>query len=250
MKKIFTPLRKKLHNRLIKESDTPLIIYLTVLLGIVLSLGIRRYHEDLSLNLVSEIIGAAFTLFVIDVLLVKSKTKRWLIVQDQLDYLIARTVNRLRDGMSTRAFSFEPQLRDNSTEEENLLEIRAQRDMFLHELSVLQSDQLACRLSKELFSEDNYEYFNEKADEIWNVLNMKYSEYLAPALVSLLMDLHTNLKDVCAHIRLYKKSERFPKEKEYYRSSGMKGAAHNLKEVIRIAIRLKEEGYSEAARKA
>lgn len=67
-------------------------------------------------------------------------------------------------------------------------------------------------------------------------------------MVSLLMALHTNLKDVCAHIRLYKKGDRFPKEKDYYRSSGIKGAAHNLKEVIRIAIKLKEEGYSEAAR--
>jgi hypothetical protein len=249
MKKIFVPLRKKLDNRLIKASDTPLIIYLTVFISMLLALGIRRYHEDLSLNLFSEIIGAAFTLFVIDVLLVKSKTKRWLIVQDQVDYLIARTINRLRDGMSTRAFAFQPLLSSNATEDETLQEIREQRDIFLHELSELSNEQLAGRLSNELFSQDNYQYFNEKADEVWNVLNMKYSEYLAPPLVSLLMELHTNLKDVCAHIRLYKKSERFPKEKEYYRSSGLKGAAHNFKEVIRIAIRLKEEGYSEAARK-
>ncbi len=226
----------------------PIVIYLTVFAGIIISILIEPYHSDLSLNLVSEIIGAAFTLFVIDVLLVKSKTKRWHIVQKHVDYLIARTVNRLRDGMSTRAFSFQPLLSPQLPEDVILTEIRKQRELFLHEIIPLPVEQVGERFSKELFNEDNYEYFNEKADDIWNILNMKYSEYLAPELVALLMELHTNLKDVCANIRLYKKSERFPKEKAYYQSMGTKGAAYNMKEVTRIVIRLKEEGYSEVAR--
>lgn len=249
MKKILLPLRQKLHKNLISQTDKPLIIYLAIILGIGLALLIKPYHDDLSLSLVSEIIGAAFIIFVIDVLLVKSKTKRWLIVQDHIDYLIARTVNRLRDGMSSRAFYFQPLLKTQASEDDNLQEIREQRDIFLHELAALSSEHLASRFSKELFSEDNYEYFNEKAADIWDLLNMKYSEYLAPQLVSLLIELHTNLKDVCAHIRLYKKAERFPKEQEYYQSSGIKGAAGNMKEIIRIVILLKEEGYSEPARR-
>lgn len=249
MKKILIPLREQFNKKFIKESDTPFVIYTAVFAGLILSLFIKQYHEDLSLNLFSEIIGAAFTLFVIDVLLVRSKTKRWLVVQKHVDYLIARTVNRLRDGLSTRVFSFQPVFTTGASEEAGMLEIREQRNSLLKELSQLNSHDLSGRISLELFSEDNYEYFNEKADEVWNVLNMKYSEYLAPPLVLLLIALHSNLKDVCGHIRFYKKAERFPQEKTYYQSSGIKGAALNLKEIIRIVNELKEEGYSEAARK-
>lgn len=249
MKKLFVPLREQFNKKLIKESDTPYIIYLAVFVGVILSLFIKRYHDDLSLNLLSEIIGAAFTLFVIDVLLVRSKTKRWLVVQKHVDYLIARTVNRLRDGLSTRVFAFHPVFTLDTSEDETLLEIREQRTILFKELSQLDTYDLSGRISRELFSEDNYEYLNEKADEVWNVLNMKYSEYLAPPLVLLLIALHSNLKDVCAHIRFYKKSDRFPEEKAYYQSSGIKGAAVNLKEIIRIVNELKEEGYSETARK-
>ena len=249
MKKLLVPLRERLNKKLIKESETPLIIYLTVLVGVVVSLYIKQFHADLSLNLLSEIIGAAFTLFVIDVLLVKSKTKRWLVVQKHVDYLIARNVNRLRDGLSTRVFSFQPLLPADMSEEATLQEIRKQRTSLLKELSLLDVHGLSGRINRDLFSEENYEYLNEKADDVWDVLNMKYSEYLAPQLVLLLITLHSNLKDVCAHIRFYKKSERFPKEKDYYQSSGLKGAAINLKEIIRIVNELKEEGYSETARK-
>ena len=249
MKKLLVPLRERLSKKLIKESETPLIIYLAVFIGIILSLVLKQYHEDLSLNLFSEIIGAAFTLFVIDVLLVKSKTRRWLVVQKHVDYLIARTVNRIRDGLSTRVFSFHPVLTQEISEETTLQEIREQRTSLLKELSMLDVHELSGRINRDLFSEENYEYFNEKADDVWDVLNMKYSEYLAPQLVLLLITLHSNLKDVCAHIRFYKKSERFPKEKGHYQSSGIKGAATNLKEIIRIVNELKAEGYSDTARK-
>ncbi|HEX8548793.1 MAG TPA: hypothetical protein VF691_17645 [Cytophagaceae bacterium] len=88
------------------KSETPSIVYIAIAVGIAVSLGLRFYDKDLSLNILSEIIGAAFTLFVIDVLLVRSKTKRWQIVQKHIDYLIGRTVNRIRDGVATRAFAF------------------------------------------------------------------------------------------------------------------------------------------------
>ncbi len=225
-----------------------MIVYFAILLGIGASLLIKPFHEDLSLNLVSEIIGAAFIIFVIDFLLVRSKTKRWGIVQKQIDYLIARTISRLRDGMTSRAFSFNPLVSESLPEEEILEDIRKQREEFLNELTLLTEEELSKRIDIQFFSEDNYEYFNEKADEIWNILNMKYSEYLEPELVSLLMDNHTHLKDVCAHIRFYKKSERFPNEKDYYQSAGLKGASHSFKEIIRIVILLKEEGYSRPAK--
>jgi hypothetical protein len=239
---------RKIKRYLNQISDSVLIVYFAVLLGIGISLLIKPYHEDLSLNLVSEIIGAAFIIFVIDFLLVRSKTKRWKIVQNQIDYLIARTISRLRDGMTSRAFSFNPIVSEHLPEEEILEDIRKQREEFLSKLNVLTEGELSNLINPSFFNEDNYEYFNEKADEIWNVLNMKYSEYLEPELVSLLMDNHSHLKDVCAHIRFFKKSERFPKEKEYYQSAGLKGAAHSFKQIIGIVIRLKEEGYSRPAK--
>ena len=225
-----------------------LLVYIAVLMGIGVALLIKPLHEELSLNLVSEIIGAAFIIFVIDFLLVRSKTKRWQIVQNQIDYLIARTISRLRDGMTARVFSFNPLVSDALPEEEILEDIRKQREEFLSELNQLSEDELSKRINLAFFTEDNYEYFNEKADEIWNILNMKYSEYLEPELVSLLMDNHTHLKDVCAHIRFFKKSEKFPKEKEYYQATGLKGVTHSFKQIIRIVIQLKEEGYSRPAK--
>lgn len=248
MKKIFVPLREKLQKRLFSESDTPVVIYVTVFAGMVLALAIKNYHEDLSLNLLSEVIGAAFTLFVIDVLLVKTKARRWQVVQKHVDYLIARTVNRLRDGLSTRAFAFSPAFNSEEPPENRLQQIRSQREQFLTGLGSMAHRELSQKLSKELFSEESYEYFNEKAEDVWNLLNMKYSEYLAPLLVSLLIELHTNLKDVCSQIRFYKKGERFPTEEEYYHSSGREGAASHLKEIIRIVNQLKLEGYSEVSR--
>ena len=247
--KIFTPLREKIQKRLFRESDTPFIIYFTVLIALLLALSFRNYHQDLSLNLFSELIGAAFTLFVIDVLLVKTKTKRWRVVQKHIDYLIARTVNRLRDGLSTRAFTFTPLFTSGSAEEGRSQQIRMQREVFLNELATLSAKELDSKLNKGVFSEENYAYFNEKAEDIWSLLNMKYSEYLAPQLVSLLIELHTNLKDVCSQLRIYKKAERFPAEEAYYHASGRKGTARHLKEIIRIVNQLKQEGYSEAARR-
>lgn len=126
--------------------------------------------------------------------------------------------------------------------------IRVQREKFLNDLNSRTSDKIAGKIDPTFFSDESYGYFDEKAEDIWKLLNMKYSEYLAPPLVSLLIELHTNLVDVCAHIRMYRKSERFPDEKDYYQQAGLNGVAENLKEIIRIVIKLKEEGYSDSAR--
>lgn len=230
------------------KSDTPVMIYLAVILGAAFSLIIRFYDKDLSANIFSEILGAAFTIFVIDALLVRSKTKRWHIVQEHIDYLIGRTVNRIRDGVATRVFSFKAELDKNLREQDVIPEIRKQREKFLNELSGKSTDHLSDRIDKNFFIQENYEYLDEKAEDIWKVINMKYSEYLDPDLVALLIELHTNLVDACAHIRMYQKSEKFPQEKEHYQLAGSRGTAKNMKEIIRIVIKLKEEGYSEGAR--
>lgn len=95
-----------------------------------------------------ELLGAAFTLFIIDVLLVRSKTKHWKIVQDDFDYLIARKINRLRDGIATRAFNFKSILKPNVSDEESLSFIRKQRAVFLQELVESSREKIAKRVNE------------------------------------------------------------------------------------------------------
>jgi hypothetical protein len=230
------------------QSDTPIIIYVIVIASILGAIALKRYNDDLSMNLVSELIGAAFTLFVIDVLLVKAKAKRWKVVQKHIDYLIARNVNRLRDGLSTKAFSFQPMLKTSVSEVTRLEEIRKQREKLLLELSTYTPDKLSNRISPELFTEENYEYFNEKADEFWNIINMKYAEYLPPDLVLLLIELNTNLKDLCSQLNIYKKHKLYPEERAYYQTAGLKGASNHIHQIVKIVVKLKQEGYSDVAR--
>ncbi|MBO9701674.1 MAG: hypothetical protein J7604_15820 [Sporocytophaga sp.] len=241
-------LRDKAKKSKASKSDRPVLIYLAIGIAAAISIALRWVDQDLSANVLSEIIGAAFTLFVIDVLLVKSKAKRWLIVQEHIDYLIGRTINRVRDGVATRVFGFKPEFNHRMKEEEVIHQIRKQREKFLNELEHISAEKLSERIDLTFFNNDSYDYFDEKAEDIWMLINMKYSEYLAPELVSLLIDLHTNLVDVSAHIRVYDKAERFPDEKDHYHNVALHGTARNLKEIIRIVIRLKEEGYSDAAR--
>ena len=126
--------------------------------------------------------------------------------------------------------------------------IREQRNEFLQELAALTEAELISRFNMgELFSETSYDYFNEKADEVWAILNIKYSDYLHPELVSILINLHVNLKDLCGHIRQYRKIERFPNEREYYGTIGLRGASVSIHKIIIIINRLKQEGYSETA---
>ena len=77
---------------------------------------------------------------------------------------------------------------------------------------------------------------------------MKYSEYLAPELVSQLIDLHTSLKDLGSSIRQYEKSEFLKTHREYYQNAGKQSAAAHLIDLIEILNDLKEAGYSELAR--
>ncbi|TVQ76278.1 MAG: hypothetical protein EA380_08995 [Phycisphaeraceae bacterium] len=249
MNKPTETLREKFSRRFL-SSDMPIIVYAVMAGSIVAVWSAQAIAPDLAMNLFSELLGAAFTLFIIDTLLVRTKARRWKVVSRQIDYLIARTGNRLRDGMATRIFRFVPDIDPEADKHTNLASIRRQRETLFNELSVLSESELEQRIDEnEVFSERMYEYLNEKAEDIWDILNMKYSEYLAPELVSLLMDLHTNLRDTAAHIRQYRKADRFTDEidKQYYRGIGAKGITLTLKAMLDLVNQLKNAGYSEAA---
>ncbi len=238
-------LKNKISRR-ISQSHVPIIVYVVVITSMIIVWSLRIYNEEVAFNFLAELFGAAFTLFIIDVLLVRSKIKRWKIVKDDMDYLIARNINRLRDGISTRAFNFSPKIDSKISEKESLYSIRKQRAEFLKELEKLNEKEMIKNLNeKEIFSERSYSYFNERADDIWEILNMKYSEFFQPELVSLLIDLHTRLKDLCGHVRQYRKTKRFSKDRAYYRAIGISGVVKSLKHILSIVNHLKEQGYSE-----
>ena len=248
MQKGQEPLSKWDPRKFFRQSEVPIIVYIVVLAALATALALNAFHEDLALNLFSELLGAAFTIFIIDVLLVRSKAKRWKVVREYIDYLISRDVNRIRDGLATRAFRFDPDIKTGISHREQLAAIREERSSLLTALEGQSQEEIMAQIRNTgFFDHENYGYFHEKAEDIWNMLNMKYSEYLDPELVSELIDLHTHLKDICGHIRQHQKAERFPEDKEYYLGISLKGCAVSLKKVLRIVNKLKEHGYSISA---
>ncbi len=239
-------LRSKITKRIL-ETEIPVVVYGVVFLTMF---ALWRYQEydELAMDFFVELGGAAFTLFIIDVLLVRSKTKRWKVVRDDMNYLIARHVNRIRDGVATRVFSFETSVPDGLSDLEYSLEVRKQRTAFLIDMADEMPEAIIPRLNEaELFSEAGYDYFNEKASEIWDVLNIRYSDFFHPELVSQLIILNVNLRDLCGHIRQYQKSKRFPASGETFKRIGRQGAAISLLKIIGVLNYLKQEGYSETA---
>ncbi len=123
------------------NTEIPLAVYAAIFVTMALLWVIQEVHEDVTLGLFTELGGAAFTLFIIDTLLVRSKTRRWRLVQDHIDYLIARHVNRLRDGIAVRVFGFHTDV-PAEMEAASIDVVRAQRAGFLQELESLDPDQL------------------------------------------------------------------------------------------------------------
>lgn len=230
------------------QSEIPLTVYAAIALTMVGLWIFQELHPDVTLGMFTELAGAAFTLFIIDTLLVRSKAKRWKIVRVHVDYLIGRHINRLRDGMAGRVFGFQPNLATNQPERAQYQAISDQRAAFFSELEGLPAAQFTRRLvDSTLFTEENYAYFNEKAEDLWEILNMKYSEYMEPELVSILMQLHTHIKNVCGHIRQYAKAERYPADARYYKRIGRMGATSSFREIVNLVNRLKQLGYSQSA---
>lgn len=240
-------LRQKISSRIL-ASDIPFVVYAVVFLTM---LGLWRYeghYEELALDFFVELAGAAFTLFIIDVLLVRSKTRRFKIVREELNYLIARNVNRIRDGVASRILQFNPEVETSIQGEAHVREVSRQRSEFLNLVQTSGTAEIISRIDEtELFSDVGYEYFNEKAGEIWDILNLKYSDYFHPEMASQLISLNVNLRDLCGHIRQYQKSRRYPQQAETYRDIGRMGAAVSIVRIIVILNFLKDQGYSDTA---
>jgi hypothetical protein len=223
------------------------MVYAAIFVTMGLLWVFQELHPDVTLGFFTELMGAAFTLFIIDTLLVRSKLKRWKAVQDHVDHLIARDVNRLRDGLAVRAFGFDPIITGEDSVDQ-FDEVRAQRASFLSELESRSPEELVASLSKtSLFTEDTYRYLDDKASDLWDVFNMRYSEYMDPELVSALIRLHTHIKDLGGHIRQHARASSFPEDAAYYRSIGERGASVSLVEILKMVNELKQQGYSRPA---
>ncbi len=247
-KKSIAAPKRKLWARFFDRSEVPLAVYAALFVTMALLWIFQNLHPDVTLGFFTELMGAAFTLFIIDTLLVRSKLKRWKIVQEHVDYLIARDVNRLRDGLAVRAFAFDPVITAASNEEQ-LGAVREQRAILLSEMEEKSPEELVSILSTEnLFTEDTSCYLDEKASALWNVFNMRYSEYMDPELVSTLIRLHTHIKDLDGHIRQYARAARFPEDSSYYKTVGLCGASVSIREILKMVNELKRKGYSETAR--
>ena len=165
-----------------------------------------------------------------------------------MEYLIGRTVNRLRDGISTRIFEFNPGIDPDISELEMNEAIRGQRAELLDSLEALAPKGISGRINEQAaFTDATDQYLDEKANDLWEIINMKYAEYMSPELVSALIDLHTCLRDASAHIRQYRKAERFPESGAHYKAIGRRGMAVCLHQIIGQLNWLKRQGHSEAA---
>lgn len=237
-------LRDKLSSKIFSRGDVPLVVYAVVIIAMLVLWKLNESYSELAGDFFVEMFGVAFTLFIIDVLLVRSKSKRWKIVHDDVDYLISRVVNRLRDGLSYRAFQFTPDV--DATQS-----ILDQRGDFLKHIEKQNNEELKNSLfEKELFSLETYHYLNERATDVWEIINMKYSEYLSPILVSQLINLHACLKDLAGHNVQYRKSDRYQEDAAFYKKAALNEIIYTLHKTISLLNELKEQGFSQPAKRS
>lgn len=242
------PVKPKAWSTFLGRSEIPLAVYAAIFVTMALLWTIKSLDPDLTMGFFTELMGAAFTLFIIDTLLVRSKMKRWKIVREHIDYVIARDVNRLRDGLAVRAFGFSAVITGGRSEDQ-LEAVREQRASLLSAMEGKSPDDLASFLSTtSLFTESTYAYLDEKASALWDVFNMRYSEYMDPELVSTLIRLHTHIKDVCGSIRQYSRAGRSPEDASYYQTVGLQAASASMREILKMVNELKRQGYSKPAR--
>ncbi|WBU41268.1 hypothetical protein [Marinobacter alkaliphilus] len=241
------PPAKKGWLKFLDQSEIPLAVYAVIFITMILLWVFQHLHPDVLMGFFTELLGAAFTLFIIDTLLVRSKIKRWKGVQQHIDYLIARDVNRLRDGLAVRAFGFDPVISGERSEDQ-VSRVREQRATLLSEMETRSPEEIAACLARaSLFTENTYAYLQERAGALWDVFNMRYSEYMDPKLVSALIRLHTHVNDLGGHLRQYARATAFPDDASYYHAIGLQGASVSLREILKMVNELKRQGYSMTA---
>jgi hypothetical protein len=228
-------------------SNVPILVYIVIVISMAALWYFRIYNEDIALNFLAELFGAAFTLFIIDFILVKSKEKRWRKVKDEIEYLVSRQVYTLRDGLSFRVFHFIPDIDQNTDKIKQIKNVAEQRHEFLRTLEIKDELEILTLVNEDiLFDEITFLYFRNKKDNIWNMINTKYSDFFNAELISMLMELHINIIDLCSSIRQYNKHliEDDDETANYYKMIGMRTAIKSITAMIYILNKLDSEGFS------
>ncbi len=226
-----------------KWKDRPWMLYVIIVLAFVATGLLWRIHEDFSIDITIELLGAIITIVIIDEMLVKSKRKRWNLVKEEIEYILARSINILRDEILRNMFSFKPDIRGNMDMDSIEADIRKQKDKKFKELLSIHPEDMLDIL-EDTYLRDGYDgYFQEQAEDLWRILNTRYSEHLEPEVVDELLRLHLHLRDLHNNIRLYNRGDE-NRRRSYYRRMGGKEVVYNTRGMIRSLIRLKKMGYS------
>ncbi len=229
--------------------ERPIGLYVIIAFAIIAGGLLWRYHADFEIDITIELLGAFLTIVIIDQLLLKSKRKRWNLVRDEIEYTLGRTINTLRDDVLRSLFSFEPDLEQTSSE--NIEDsIRKQKDKRFMELLEMDPEDMLDQIDDHFLEKEYEDYFLEKAEDIWRLLNTRYSEHFDPDLVEQLLNLNLNLRDLHTNIKFYKRGEEVDEnESVYYEKRGEKRIVSSAKETIECLIKLKDLGYSTPPRK-
>ena len=138
-------------------------------------------------------------------------------MKNEIDYLISRNINRLRENVLSRLFDFNPQMIESSSDPDIIEKnIRNEREKKLEEFYKLTPSLVLITLQKDFSDKENIIYFEDRAAEIWQYLDMRHSEHLSPEIVQCLIDLYVNIKDLCAHMRIYNRGKLNLKKNQYY----------------------------------
>lgn len=178
----------------------PPLVYVAVIIAFVLSSIVWLFSPEFSMNLLATDIGAILTVIIIDTLLLRDKRRRWKIVHEEMEYLIARTVYGLRTDILHICFSFTGEFVGDD-EKEIETTIARQQDERLEEITNLDDNDLVEALSEHVLAGNLGEYFKNKAEVLRKYLIMRYTDYLPPEVVKELIKLHTALEGLDTDVK-------------------------------------------------
>ena len=225
-----------------KWKDRPWILYAIIILAFSGAGLLWRIHEGFSIDITIELLGAIFTIVIIDELLVKDKRKRWAVVKNEIEYILARNINVIRDDVLRTMFSFKPDIKnmgDLDSIEDN---IREQKNREFQRILAMKDGEIMGVL-KEGYLKRKYDgYYEVEAEGLWRILNTRYSEHLEPEVVDELLKLHLHMRDLHNNIKLYNRGKE--ENRDYYIKKGIREIVYNTRSMIKSLIKLKSMGYS------
>lgn len=234
------------------SSRIPIVVYAVLLFAFAVLGVLYFFLPDFSLDLLAELIGAVFILLIVDNLMVRSRAKKWAAVDEEMKYLASRLVFRLRDGVTWRVFGFNPDFDEGSDQNKMMEALREKRQQFMLELENADDAGFDDKLTEFLqkldnpeFSQIQYDYFFDRAKEVWDMMDMKYSDFIDAAPAEQLLKLYIHLKDLCSAIKILERSRGIIEGKAFYEESSSDTITLNLKGAVKALNRLKEMGYSE-----